>query len=209
MGKIYLTRHGETELNIADRYQGFVDSPLTPRGVKQAEALGSALKDKHIDRVYTSDLSRAIITSEIIMKNRKYEHISRYDLREHNWGEWDGMIHKDVWDLFGAKDNAEFKKGNHYPKEGEDAKEFGDRIIPCFQKIADENKDNDILIVTHYCDVACIINYLKGLDYYEGYVKAGHIKQASLTLIDNTEDGLKLLMENDVSHLMEVGVDNN
>ena len=43
-GIIFLVRHGETEWNLMRRYQGRGDSPLTARGVAQAEAIGRLLR---------------------------------------------------------------------------------------------------------------------------------------------------------------------
>ena len=65
---IYLIRHGQTDQNVAWRIQGQRDFPLNETGVMQAEAARDALKELDIsfDRVYSSPLSRAVRTAEIV-----------------------------------------------------------------------------------------------------------------------------------------------
>lgn len=63
---ITLIRHGETEWNLSGRWQGHADSPLSPRGVAQAEALGQRMKGEQFDFYYSSDLGRAMHTSELV-----------------------------------------------------------------------------------------------------------------------------------------------
>src|SRR5512145_612212 len=65
---ITLLRHGESEGNLAGVIQGQMDLPLTPRGCRQAEALGKHWKAKGVtfDRIVTSPLLRARQTAEIV-----------------------------------------------------------------------------------------------------------------------------------------------
>lgn len=68
---IYLIRHGQTELNLQGRYQGRSDSPLTPLGLAQAEAVGrrlAAIKEAQPGdwRLETSTQGRALTTAQIV-----------------------------------------------------------------------------------------------------------------------------------------------
>ena len=67
MGRIYMTRHGETVWNAEGRIQGHTDIDLSPRGRTQAQALGQRLEDVDFDAVYSSDLIRARETADIIV----------------------------------------------------------------------------------------------------------------------------------------------
>lgn len=96
---IFLVRHGETEWNATGRYQGHLDSPLTPRGMAQAEALGESLAaiPEIIDTVFVSPLGRARETVEIIARNGLLPQAqSDQRLMEVTAGAWDGLTQEDI-----------------------------------------------------------------------------------------------------------------
>jgi len=98
---ILLVRHGETEWNLAHRYQGWSDSPLTPRGVAQAEAIGRKLRelpDAIGVPVVASPLGRARRTAELIQAARADLTPIRFDerLKEISIGAWDGLGHDEI-----------------------------------------------------------------------------------------------------------------
>jgi alpha-ribazole phosphatase len=66
MIKLYLVRHGETDGNSQQWFQGASDVPLNATGIEQARRLSHFMKDIHFDAIYTSTLSRAYTTAEII-----------------------------------------------------------------------------------------------------------------------------------------------
>src|SRR4051794_24612515 len=99
-GTVLLVRHGETEWNRARRYQGWLDSPLSPEGIAQAEAIGRLLRrlPQAADAdIVASPLGRARHTAEIIAEclsdDRSYRRPVRFDerLREISLGSWDGL----------------------------------------------------------------------------------------------------------------------
>ena len=78
------------------RYKGQIDVPLTPNGVKDMEASALALKKilkrKRINTLYTSDLTRAVQSTEVIAGELGIKKVVRMDLlRERAFGEWEGM----------------------------------------------------------------------------------------------------------------------
>ena len=64
--KILLVRHGETDWNLAGRFQGRSDVPLNQKGVEQANALASALRKESLAAIYSSPLVRAKETARLI-----------------------------------------------------------------------------------------------------------------------------------------------
>ena len=92
---LLLIRHGETEWNLEGRYQGHFDSPLTDRGVAQAEAFGRTLRNLPAfasAEVVASPLERARRTAEIICRRRPISSFRTDDrLREISLGSWDGL----------------------------------------------------------------------------------------------------------------------
>jgi probable phosphoglycerate mutase len=98
---IFLVRHGETEWNHARRYQGWSDSPLTPHGITQAEAIGrhlAALPEARGAAIVASPLGRARHTAEIIAECLGGGTPPRFDerLREISLGIWDGLDRREI-----------------------------------------------------------------------------------------------------------------
>ena len=70
MYKVVLLRHGESEWNLANRFTGWTDVDLSPKGVEEAGAAGQLLKDEGyvFDVAHTSVLKRAIRTLWITLQ---------------------------------------------------------------------------------------------------------------------------------------------
>jgi broad specificity phosphatase PhoE len=97
--EIYLLRHGETEWNVAERYQGKLDSPLTAKGVGQSEGCARRLPSVGIDvqQLFASPLGRARQTTSIITSIEKLPPtIWDRRLAEVSLGSWDGLTHIDI-----------------------------------------------------------------------------------------------------------------
>ena len=96
---IYLIRHGETEWNSVGRFQGRLDSPLTLRGVAQAEACGRRLAQVANDanEMWASPLGRVRETVAILRSFATYPDGRWYRrLEEVSVGTWDGLTHVDI-----------------------------------------------------------------------------------------------------------------
>jgi broad specificity phosphatase PhoE len=92
MQRLLLLRHGESTWNVEHRWQGWLESPLTPAGEAQAAARARALAhDSFAPRaIYTSDLRRAARTAEIIAAHVEAPVIADAGFRERHGGEWQG-----------------------------------------------------------------------------------------------------------------------
>lgn len=108
-GRIYLVRHGETEWNRVGRWQGVTDIPLSDVGRAQARALGETLAGHGIDRVYSSHLTRARETAEIVTATWELAPPIQIDprLRERGYGSFEGLTREEcaarfpgAWDLY-------------------------------------------------------------------------------------------------------------
>lgn len=91
---LYLMRHGETLFNVRRKIQGWIDSPLTQNGIKQAHAAGALLHERgvRIDHAYCSTAERASDTLEIVLaemeQNLTYERLK--NIRERGFGMFEG-----------------------------------------------------------------------------------------------------------------------
>ena len=102
---VFLVRHGETEWNLAHRFQGQLDSPLTERGRKQAEQLASFLATAQLRRIFSSPLDRALQTAQIIQRQTNCQLEIDERLEEISFGLCAGLtreelerIHPGLWD---------------------------------------------------------------------------------------------------------------
>jgi broad specificity phosphatase PhoE len=162
---ILLVRHGETEWNLARRYQGWTDSPLTIRGLAQAEALGRrllALPEADAADIIASPIGRARRTAEIIAQCLGRTQPPRLDerLREISLGSWDGLQRADIEARMG---NA-FEEYEWYFRtpDGESYETFADRLAAWLA----ETGDAPVIAVAH----GVVMRVLRGL--YAGLPRA-------------------------------------
>jgi len=92
---IYLIRHGETILNKKGVTQGHQDSPLTSKGMESAEKHRSLLSKKNIEIIYSSNLGRCVQTAKIINKFVKKDLVKTGELRERDFGVFNGRPNKE------------------------------------------------------------------------------------------------------------------
>lgn len=161
MTRLYLVRHGETDLNEKGCYYGWTDCKLTQKGIHQAMLLHHAFEDINISAAISSDLIRAIDTAEIICSEKNIEIRRDERLREMNFGAWEGMHYKDIMSLYKEcfESWAEDWQ-NTAPLQGESFAGMRERVIECINQIVEEQRDKDILIVAHQGALRIIITYL-------------------------------------------------
>lgn len=204
MGKIYITRHGETQWNTVKRMQGHDNSPLTELGIKQAKWLYERIKDKNIDVVYSSALKRALDTSNIIKGQRKIEVIPVDALKEIYLGSWQGCLASEVEKSYPEHHKAFWYEPEKYvPIDGESFDSLMNRVSDFFEQILDKHKNEDVLIVAHAIVLKALINYInKGniSSLWDG----PHFKPTSLTILDYTDEELKIELLADTAHYKEV-----
>jgi broad specificity phosphatase PhoE len=94
--KLILIRHGETVHNVDGIAQGWNDSALSPRGEQQVAALARRVAAMEVDAIYSSTLNRALSTARAIASLTNHEITTLDDLREMNYGGWEGRSFLDV-----------------------------------------------------------------------------------------------------------------
>jgi len=100
MTEILLARHGETDWNLEHRVQGHTDRPLNATGIEQARALADRLAAVPLVAVYASDLVRAHDTAVIVAGLHGLDVIVDIDLREKNFGTWEGLTDVEILERF-------------------------------------------------------------------------------------------------------------
>ncbi len=166
---ILLVRHGETEWNVARRYQGRFDSPLTGRGVAQAQAVGrllSGLPDAASAAIVASPQGRARRTAGIIAGCLDAGPALRHDdrLRELSLGSWDGLTYAEIAALNpGIFDGDGRHQWYFRAPDGEGCDAFSARIAEWLGETAD---CGPLIVVTH----GLVTRVLRGL--YAGLPRA-------------------------------------
>ncbi len=148
--QFWLVRHGETEWNAIRRLQGWLDIPLSPIGIKQAEQLGDYLRSPSfqtpIDIVASSDLSRAYETARIAASHFGLPIEGSRDLRERSYGIYEGQEWASLND---AQAGVNFHDPRQDVEQGESLRDFSARIVKAFEALAQRYKGRNILVFAH------------------------------------------------------------
>lgn len=94
--KLYLVRHGETELNLKKVYYGRTDCGLTEKGKEQAVSLRAAFADLSLDLVLESPLKRAKDTAGLLLGAKEVLRLEDERLEELDFGAWEGKSYLDL-----------------------------------------------------------------------------------------------------------------
>ena len=97
--KVFFVRHGQSEANLKKIYAGQSDVPLTEQGRAEAEAIAPILANIHFDRVYSSDLLRAMQTAQVVLPGCQPE--IRENLRELSVGTFEARPVEECARLYG------------------------------------------------------------------------------------------------------------
>ena len=161
--RLVVIRHGETEWNIQNRFQGHLDSKLTLPGIKQAEAIADILKGEAYDVIYSSDLERAKHTAEIIARKLNMRVSTEKDLREINLGVMQGLK-KDEFIIKYPEVISNYHADPEYVIPGGESKlQLYNRVTGILAKIIRKHKYHNILLVAHGGVLDCIIRHTFGI----------------------------------------------
>lgn len=199
-----LARHGQTDWNIAGRYQGQSDIPLNQTGWSQAEGLAKRLSTEKIHAIYSSDLSRAKDTAMKIKDKQEQAPLLHTDSRwrELSFGEWEGMNYKEM----SAHSPDVFSKWMIDPQHtstpnGETLYELSKRVTSAFDEIKNKHKDQTVLVVSHSGALQALLATLLGVDLNRYW--QFKVSQASLSELNVFPDSVTLNLLNDTNHLQK------
>lgn len=110
---VFVFRHGETDWNVATRFQGHTDIELNDNGRRQAQELGEKLKQFKIPIIACSDLKRAHETAKIVTSFHPAKIIISDQLREAHLGDTEGVLRDDVIKKFGEESWNRWRSRDH------------------------------------------------------------------------------------------------
>ena len=157
MTSLYLIRHGQTDWNIEQRWQGQSDIPLNAAGRQQAERLAAELVTTKFSAIYSSDLSRAYETALALSRINGLPIQRDPRLREIHQGEWQGLREIDIQAHYGNAFQARKQNPLHVaPPGGETVIQVRDRVISAVNDICSMHPKERIALVSHGFALALI-----------------------------------------------------
>lgn len=199
MARLLLVRHGKTE-GEENRYYGHIDIGLSPKGVRQAEALRDRLASEDIAAVYSSDLKRALDTAEVIASAHKLPVIPCSDLRELDFGELAAMTFEEIKERYqGAVELLSGQDPDMSAPGGESLSEMSARIHRFIAQLEKHPPGETVLIVAHDGSLRVLLSLLLGVSLQRSW--QFRLDPASLSIAGTYSQGTVLLLLNDSSHL--------
>ena len=166
MTTIYLARHGESDWNAANRFQGLSDRPLTELGRRQAEALADELAmTASPSAIYSSPLRRAFETAAIVGTRTGLEPRPVDDLREVDVGGWAGLSRSDVESRF-PEGFRRWLDGGEGWEDGESYADMSARVLAALTRVAESHPGDQVLVVSHGGPIRAIQAAAAGMDVH-------------------------------------------
>lgn len=194
---MYLVRHGQTEWNVANRFQGRLDSSLTEIGIQQVEQLAIRLKKVPFHRIYVSSSKRAYQTASYLQTERDIELIQTDRLMEMDFSEWEGKTKDEISRLFPEECDLFKSHPARFQTKGSKGESFADvqqRVVSFVHDLLAKHAGEQLLLVSHAVVIKVLVNYFRGggLDS----VWAGpYCHGASVVKLIFSSDGVKIVYE--------------
>ncbi|KAG9395406.1 Histidine phosphatase superfamily [Carpediemonas membranifera] len=187
--RIYLMRHGETNLNAEKRFRGMTDCDLSARGFEQARLMGQKLKHVHFDYCICSPLIRAVHTAETVLSQNEASSVSPIvvpELTSMKYGDWEGRKEAEIaeseperWAQFtNAIETVDFPGGESLAK-------LCARASAAVAEAVSKHQGN-ILVVTHQVVTRTLLCHYLNMPDARGYWRIGQ-ETACLNLVDVTD----------------------
>ncbi|MFF3100779.1 histidine phosphatase family protein [Viridibacillus arvi] len=191
MTEICVVRHGETDWNALGRLQGVTDVPLNNKGVQQAKECGVFFKNTNWAAIYTSPLSRAKHTAEIINEQLHIPLIEIEEFKERSFGEAEGM---DMEERIKAFPNKQ------YPNQ-ESLDSVLVRLRNGLVEIHEQYPKDRVILVAHGAVIHALFTLLENGDTFPQEVR---LANAGISYISIQDDRWILGDFNQSVHLSQV-----
>ena len=166
MTQIYLIRHTQAEGNLYRMMQGHWDGDVTPLGMKEVDALASRFRDIPVNAVYSSDLTRAVLTAEGIARGKGLPVLKDARLRELDLGPWESQFFGNITYQFPKEADIFLHDPGNWKIDGaETAYDVMDRAYPAFLEIAERHPGQSIAVVSHGVTIRCLMTKILGLSF--------------------------------------------
>jgi broad specificity phosphatase PhoE len=202
MTELILVRHGETAWNVEKIFRGRADVDLDEMGVRQAGLLGKYLSNWELEAIYSSPLTRALDTANIIARYQKVGVHTAEGLIDFDYGEWQSLPEQEVKRLHPALLD-EWHNNPHKVSipGGESLEDVRGRALEVINDVLCKHQGS-VVLVSHRVVLKVLICYLLGLDNSHFW----NIRQdvCGITIFNYVNGRFVLTRHNDTSHLREL-----
>ncbi len=173
MKHVVLIRHGESQWNLENRFTGWVDVPLSLKGEQEAREAGEKLRAFRFDQAFTSVLTRAIRTLEIVLDVIGQPGLpveQNQALNERMYGELQGLNKTETVEKYGEAQVKLWRRSYDVrPPGGESLQDTADRVLPYYRerlwpRLA---KGETLLVVAHGNSLRALVMHLDRLSREE------------------------------------------
>lgn len=194
--KVVLWRHGQTDWNIANRFQGSTDIPLNETGLAQVTRAGKLLTGLSPQQIISSDLSRAYTTAKALADLVNLEIKKDHRLRETDGGKWEGK----TGDAIRETDIENFIRwidGDDNPAGdvGERRSDVAARATAAIYEALEGKTNHTLIVATHGGTARCIIGSMLNLPM-STWGSIGGLSNAAWSILSSTPKGWNLLEHN-------------
>ena len=201
---VVIIRHGQSQGNAEGRFGGHTDTPLSPRGRRQAQATAKALASEKFSAIYSSDLPRAIETASPLAKLVGVPLETSDALRERSVGVMEGLTFEEAAEQHPEQYQALLRRDfEHVLAGGESYRQTLDRASRQLDEAIEQHKGGRIALFAHTGTICILILHLMGaLDAPD--LKPVWIATANcgIARFDLRDDGfVRVLTINDTRHL--------
>jgi alpha-ribazole phosphatase len=184
MTRLFLVRHGLTDWNAAQRFQGQCDIPLNATGLTQAAGLGERLTGEIFQAIYTSDLQRARATAGAIAAHHPCPLVIEPRLREISFGDWEGLTYTEI----GICDPAALAAWEenileNAPPGGETLNQLAGRVQAVLDELLLAHTGETLLLVAHGGPLQVLICLALGLPpekYWQFHLAPGSLSEIAI-----------------------------
>lgn len=190
-------RHGQTDWNVENRFQGHTDIPLNAIGRAQVARAASILSTQDIDHIISSDLQRAYETAAAVAAVKKLKVVPDSQLRETHCGSWEGRTGPDI-EASDGDNLTRWFAGEDIPAggDGERRSEVVARMLSAIETgLAECATGQTLLVVTHGGAARGAIGALLGLAISD-WVAIGGLANASWSIVEERSSRWRLVEHN-------------
>jgi 2,3-bisphosphoglycerate-dependent phosphoglycerate mutase len=204
---ILLVRHGQSEGNAGRRFGGHTATPLSQRGLKQAEVTAHALASESITAIYSSDLLRATQTAAPLARLTGLSVVATEAFRERSVGVMEGLTFEDAAQQHPEQYAALLRRDfDHVLTGGESYRQLLDRAWQKLDSVINEHKGGTVVVFSHTGTICILALHIIGaLDSPE--LKPVWLSSANcgISRFDLRDDGfVRVIALNDMRHLNTV-----